>query len=129
MNVEYDRDVDAVDVSISDEVSRFTQVVDDVRVVDYGADGKMVGLEFFGASRGVRLSGLPLQMHGIRAHELAEALKEAGVPVVDDLVDLAQAVSFVAFNAAPLRLSAPTVIIAGAPQIRITDHSGFQSVG
>lgn len=129
MIVEYDRDVDAVDVAISDDASKFTQIIDDVRVVDYGVDGKLVSLEFFGASVGVRLSGLPLQINGIRPHELALALTKAGVPVVDDLVESGQAGSSVAVNAAAVRVPEPTVSIAGPTRIRMTDHFGFQTVG
>jgi len=129
MNVQYDQDVDAVDVAISDGESSFTQVVDDGRILDYGADGTIVGIEFFGASSGVCLGGLPLQVHGIRAHELAQALKDAGVSVVDHLLDAAQPRTSDSRNVALFAVSNPAVFISEPPRVRITEHSGFQTVG
>lgn len=124
MHVEYDRQVDAVDVSLSQEPSVLTRVIDNVRLIDYDAAGNLVGLEFLDASCGVRLGGLPLQVSGVDVAELARGLGDAGVPVLDDLVATTPAVASASMNAGAIAVSGPKlVVISARHQSRITDFS------
>ena len=123
MHVEYDRQADAVAVSLSDQPSTFTRVVDDLRLIDYDAQGKLVGLEFLGASGGVRLGGLPLYANGDDSAELARLLRDAGVPVVDDLAAPASTVPFTSMNVAALRPQPHVTVVHAQHQSRITDSS------
>ncbi len=123
MHVEYDRQVDAVAVSLSDQPSTFTRVVDELRLIDYDADGKLVGLEFLGASEGVRLGGLPLYSNGVDSAELARLLRDAEVPVVDDLTAPASAVPFTSMNVAALRPEPRVTVFHAQHRSRITDYS------
>ncbi len=85
MNVEYDDNVDAADAIFEDTTAVFTRVVDDCRLVDFDDSGRIVSLEFLSASRGIRLEGLPLEINGIDSNELAQQLRSAGLPVIDDV--------------------------------------------
>lgn len=49
--------------------------LDDSRVLDYSADGELVGVEILSPSLGVDLTGIP------RAAEVAEALQRFGLEV------------------------------------------------
>jgi uncharacterized protein YuzE len=124
MNIEYDRQVDAVDVSLSDQVSVFTRVVDDLRLIDYDAEGKLVGLEFLRASGGVRLGGLPLHSSGVDATDLARLLKEADVPVIDDVEAPESSIPFTSMNVAAPRVPRPSVtVVSTHHRSRVTDFS------
>lgn len=123
MHVEYDREVDAVAVSLSDQPSTFTRVVDDLRLIDYDAEGKLVGLEFLGASGGVRLGGLPLYTNVVDSAELARLLRDAEVPVVDDLAAPASTVPFTSMNVSGLRPQPHVTVAQAQHQARITDYS------
>lgn len=55
----YDQESDAIYVLLSEaEVERSTQL-DDFRVIDHSADGKIVGVEFLGVGGGIDLSDIP----------------------------------------------------------------------
>jgi uncharacterized protein YuzE len=55
----YDQDSDAIYVMLSDaDVERSTSI-DDFRIIDYSASGKVVGVEFLGVGGGVDLSDIP----------------------------------------------------------------------
>jgi len=55
----YDQDSDAIYVLLSDaDVERSTSI-DDFRIIDYSAGGKVVGVEFLGVGGGVDLSDIP----------------------------------------------------------------------
>jgi uncharacterized protein YuzE len=57
---EHDHDADAayVQINSAEKVTR-TKQLDPNRMVDYGADGTIVGIEFLNVSSGVDLTGLP----------------------------------------------------------------------
>ena len=49
--------------------------LDDATIVEYAADGSVVGGEFISPSRGVNLAGVP------RAAEIERALRRLGLPI------------------------------------------------
>ena len=58
--ITYSETADALYIQLQEaEVTR-TVSVDDFRIVDYAADGSVVGVEFLDASEGLQLAGLPL---------------------------------------------------------------------
>jgi uncharacterized protein YuzE len=57
--ITYDHEVDAVYVYLSDERVVRTKIIDDLRIADYDAEGRVVGMEFLGASSGLDLRDLP----------------------------------------------------------------------
>lgn len=74
MRLSIDRQANAAYVTISDRPVRRTKELDSQRIVDYDADGEIVGIEFLAISSGVDLSELPhrpelarlFEDHGIR---------------------------------------------------------------
>jgi uncharacterized protein YuzE len=130
VDIEYDRDVDAVAVEFSDARSASTRRVDDLRLADYGEDGQLVGLEFFRASRGVRLGGLPLMENGINPADLARELIGADVQVLDIVTALTQGVDIGSSNvAAPDLTSVDVRVFASEPQVHLMDSAGFVNAG
>ncbi len=75
MNATYDREADAAYVGFSSRTSARQVQLDDSRILDYSADGMLVGVEFLSPSLGVDLAGIP------RAHEVAQALHRLGLKV------------------------------------------------
>ena len=59
MTFELDPNANAAYVQISGRAVLSTRELDSQRIVDCGADGEIVGIEFLGVSRGVDLRGLP----------------------------------------------------------------------
>lgn len=57
--VTYDPDADMLYVRLSDEPVAESKSLDDSRVIDYSADGGVVGVEFVNAASGVDLNDLP----------------------------------------------------------------------
>jgi uncharacterized protein YuzE len=57
--ITYSEESDAVYVQLSSEAVKRTRVIDDARIVDYDANGMVVGVEFLGASAGLDLRELP----------------------------------------------------------------------
>ena len=56
----YDHEGDILYVRLRDAESSASQVfLDDLRILDYSADGGVVGVEFIGASGGVDLRDVP----------------------------------------------------------------------
>lgn len=56
----YDPEADALYVELRDgEASATQKLLDDLRIVDYSADGEVVGVEFVCASEGIDLSDVP----------------------------------------------------------------------
>lgn len=124
MDVEWDHEADAVDVALSEELSVYTRVVDDFRLLDYDAAGNLIGLEFLSASSGIRLGGLHLQAHGVDVPELVRKLGEAGVPVLDGLVASTLSPAPTSMNVSALRAPVPEVIVVHAQhRAQITDYS------
>jgi uncharacterized protein YuzE len=60
VQLEHDREADAVYVQISPSTKvEYTRQLDENRIVDYGADETVVGMEFLNVSAGVDLQGFP----------------------------------------------------------------------
>jgi len=75
MKVEYDRSVDAAYFSFSIAASARQEKLDDARIIDYDAQGEIVGVEFITPSRGMDLTGVP------RATEIAREARRLGLRV------------------------------------------------
>ena len=75
MRVRIDRHADAVYFEFSRAVAVRQVPLDDGRVLDYAADGTLVGVEILSPSRGVRLDGLP------HAEEIARAARRSGLAI------------------------------------------------
>jgi uncharacterized protein YuzE len=75
MKIEYDQGVDAAYVSFSAAASTRQVKLDDARIVDYAADGTVVGVEFIAPSLGIDLAGVP------RAPEIAREARRLGLGV------------------------------------------------
>jgi uncharacterized protein YuzE len=59
LKFELDRVANAAYAQVSDEPVQSTREIDGQRVIDYGASGDIVGIEFLDVSHGVSLSELP----------------------------------------------------------------------
>ena len=59
LQFEYDPDVDAAYIQLSDAPYAYGTDLDDARRVDYAADGTPRGVELLYVSAGVQLDGLP----------------------------------------------------------------------
>ena len=66
--IDYDRDVDALYVTLQEDPCAYTRSLGELRNVDYASDGKPVGVEWLRASEGVDLADVP------NAAEIGEAL-------------------------------------------------------
>lgn len=75
MKVDYDRSVDAAYFSFSIAASARQEKLDDARIIDYDAQGEVVGVEFITPSRGMDLTGVP------RATEIAQEARRLGLRV------------------------------------------------
>jgi uncharacterized protein YuzE len=75
VNVSYDRAADAAYFGFSDEPSVRQEPLDDSRILDFAADGTLVGVEILSPSLGVDLSDVP------RATEIAAAIHQLGFEV------------------------------------------------
>jgi uncharacterized protein YuzE len=74
--LEHDPEADAVYVYLSPhEESARTQCLDDLRMVDYGPTGELVGVELLHVSGGVDLTGVP------EAITVQRLLAEYGIPI------------------------------------------------
>jgi uncharacterized protein YuzE len=72
MDVSYDRAADAAYIGFTRDAAVRQVQLDDGRVLDYAADGTLVGVEILSPSRGVDLTGIP------RSSEVAAALDRLG---------------------------------------------------
>ena len=70
--VTYDKENDVLYVQFSEADVVRTNALDDLRLVDYAADGTAVGIEFIGASEGIDLTEVP---HDQQIPELLAAAK------------------------------------------------------
>jgi len=75
MKVEYDRRRDVVYFAFSTAGSARQVRLDGARIVDYGADGTIVGVEFLSPSRGIDLPGVP------RAVEIEREARRLGLVI------------------------------------------------
>jgi uncharacterized protein YuzE len=73
MKIEYDRRVDAAYVTFSAAASARQEKLDEARILDYGADGAVVGVEFLSPSLGIDLTGVP------GASEIALEARKLGI--------------------------------------------------
>ena len=55
----HDDDADAIYVTLSDSKVERSQTLDDFRIIDYSADGVVVGIEFLGVGGGIDLEDIP----------------------------------------------------------------------
>jgi uncharacterized protein YuzE len=78
ITVELDKKADAAYARVADRPVASTKELDPQRVVDYHADGEIVGIEFLAVSRGVALHDLPYQA------ELMQSFDEHQIPVFAD---------------------------------------------
>ena len=75
VRIAYDRTVDAAYFSFSVAASARQEKLDDARIIDYDADGQVVGVEFITPSLGMDMTGVP------RASEIAREAQELGLRV------------------------------------------------
>jgi uncharacterized protein YuzE len=73
--VTYDEDADALYVCLSDAEVAETRNLGDLRLIDYSADGAVVGVEFISVSQGVDLDGVPF------GPTVAAAIGDTGLPI------------------------------------------------
>ena len=59
MTVSYDAQADVLYVRVQERRRARTEPLDTYRLVDYGEDDSIVGIEFLEASRGLCLDGMP----------------------------------------------------------------------
>lgn len=77
MRLDHDRRADAVYVTLLRDIAWDHQVrLDPRRIVDYGIDGRVIGIELLGVHLGVDVDGLP------DATSLAKELGKLGIPVL-----------------------------------------------
>ena len=75
MKVEYDKRRDVVYFSFTTGDAARQVRLDAARIIDYGADGAVVGVEFLSPSRGIELPGLP------RAVEIEREARRLGLVI------------------------------------------------
>jgi len=75
VNVRFDRKDDVAYVEFSSADSARQIALDDATIIDYAADGSVVGVEFISPSRGVNLTGVP------RAAEIEREVRRLGLSI------------------------------------------------
>ena len=75
MKTTYDRKHDVAYVEFSGAHSDRQIALDDATIIDYAADGSVVGVEFISPSRGVNLTGVP------RAADVEREVRRLGLPI------------------------------------------------
>jgi uncharacterized protein YuzE len=75
VKVEFDRRHDAAYFAFSAAAAVRQVKMDNARIVDYAADGSVVGVEFISPSRGVNLEGVP------RAADIEREVRRLGLPI------------------------------------------------
>ena len=84
MIVRFDRKDDVAYVEFSTADSARQVALDDATIIDYAADGSVVGVEFISPSRGVNLAGVP------RAAEIEREVRRLGLPIRPAPADVAR---------------------------------------
>jgi len=84
LKTSYDRKHDVAYVEFSAADSERQLALDDARIIDYAADGSVVGVEFISPSRGVNLAGVP------HAAEVERGVRRLGLPIGMAPVDVAR---------------------------------------
>lgn len=75
MKTTYDKEHDVAYLEFSGVDSERQIALDDTTIVDYAADGSVVGVEFISPSRGVTLVGVP------RAEEVEREVRRLRFPI------------------------------------------------
>ena len=75
MKTSYDRKHDVAYVEFSAADAHEQVALDDARIIDYAADGSVVGVEFISPSLGVNLAGVP------RAADIEREVRRLGLPI------------------------------------------------
>jgi len=78
----FDRKDDVAYVEFSSADSARQIALDDATIIDYAADGSVVGVEFISPSRGVNLAGVP------RAVDIEREIRRLGLPIRAGAVDV-----------------------------------------
>lgn len=73
--VTFDEDADALYVYLTAADVAETRNLSDLRLIDYSADGAVVGIEFISASQGVDLDSVPFRP------TVAAAIGDSGLPI------------------------------------------------
>lgn len=73
--VTYDEEADVLYVELDATASARQQSLGDLRIVDYAADGTVIGVEFISASGGVELHDVPF------ADRIAAAIEDSGLSI------------------------------------------------
>jgi uncharacterized protein YuzE len=76
MKADYDKEHDAAYFAFSASAPARQDRLSGLRVIDYGADGSVVGVEFISPSLGLDLTGIP------RANEIEREALRLGLPIV-----------------------------------------------
>ena len=84
MKTTYDRKHDVAYVEFSGADSERQIALDDATIIDYAADGSVVGVELISPSRGVNLAGVP------RAAEIEREVRRLGLPIRTAPADVAR---------------------------------------
>lgn len=75
-SVSYDREADVLYVALrDDDTVDHSASLDDIRIIDYSADGAVVGIEFVNASSGVDLSDVPFR------HKVEQLIGDSGLAI------------------------------------------------
>jgi len=78
--LEYDESVDAAYLTVSDDPWDHQVRLDDLRGINYAADGAVIGIEILSPKRkGVYPTGLPFK------NEVTRVLRAAGFRILEDL--------------------------------------------
>jgi uncharacterized protein YuzE len=80
----YDRKDDVAYVEFSSADSARQVAIDDATIIDYAADGSVVGVEFISPSRGVNLAGVP------RAADIEREVRRLGLHIRPAPADVAR---------------------------------------
>ena len=75
MRYEFDPEIQALYIYLSDAPVAFTKALDDGRIIDYDQDNQPRGVELLNVDLGVRLDGLP------KKDEVARVLRECHIPL------------------------------------------------
>lgn len=75
MKTTYDRKHDVAYFEFSAADSELQVTLDSARIIDYAADGSVIGVEFISPSRGVNLAGVP------RAADVEREVRRLGLPI------------------------------------------------
>ncbi len=93
MEIKHDKTADAIYIKLSNKLYAYGDDLDDLRRIDYDADGNPRGVELLCVSGGVNLRGLPhvdgvakvLASHKINSYEIGEYPVDDGVVIIVDL--------------------------------------------